>query len=102
MGDNTLFVDVLFRLLYDVREVINMQKTFEDFSVFGDNIQTLRRKYGLSQTAMAKKLHVGINTLQALEKGPPCPNVGIKIFSYIQEEFGVQPSLMFIPEMEEW
>lgn len=79
-----------------------MEEKYEDFRIFGENLWHLRNQHGLSQEAMAQKLHIGVNTLQNVEGGIFCPRLRMEVLFYIQEEFGVQPCLMFIPEMEEW
>ena len=41
----------------------------DDYKNVCDNIRWLRQEYGLSRTAMAKKLHISIKTLDLLEAG---------------------------------
>ena len=64
---------------------------------FCDNVRYLRKRYRLTQTEMAKKLHIGIASLRALERGDFPPRLGVEVIFYIHKHFGVPPKRIFAP-----
>lgn len=66
-----------------------------------DNIRYLRRKHGLSRTAMARKLHVTVKTLDSLEAGLIPPRISITFLYYIHREFGISPEQLLRVRLEE-
>ena len=55
------------------------------------NIRYLRAKHGLSRTAMARRLHISMKTLDSIEAGVMPNKCGINLFFYIHREFGITP-----------
>lgn len=66
-----------------------------DTFIFCQNIRRLREKHRLSKTAMARKLNIGIKSLNALESGIIPPRLGSNIILDIYENFGITPNRMF-------
>ena len=62
--------------------------------IFLQNIIWLRKHYGLSKKEMAKKLGIGIWTLNKIEKGELPPRLKIDVLFYIYKEFGISMSEM--------
>ena len=55
------------------------------------NIRYLRKVFGLSRTVMARKLHISVKTLDALESCTVSAKLRIHFLLYIHKEFGVSP-----------
>ena len=54
------------------------------------NIAWLRRRNGLSKREMARRLGIGVASLNAIERGE-LPNVSVEIFFNIEKSFGIHP-----------
>ena len=65
------------------------------------NIRYLRASHGLSRTAMAKKLHISIKTLDALESGHFPEYIGVNMFFHVQRIFGVHPKILLSVRLED-
>ena len=57
--------------------------------IFLNNVIWLRKHYGLSKKEMAKKLEIGIGTLNKIEKGELPPELRIDVLYCIWKEFGI-------------
>lgn len=66
--------------------------TKEEIKNFCENIKALRRKYGLSEAEMAKKIGVGVETLKKIERGILPPNLNCEVMVAIFREFHLPPS----------
>ena len=58
-------------------------------NTFLQNVRWLRKNYGLSKKEMAKKLEIGIGTLNKIEKGELPPGLRIDVLYCIWKEFGI-------------
>ena len=63
--------------------------------IFLENLRRLRKREGLSPREMAKKLGVGVKTLEQLENGIVPAHVSCSIVFRIQREFQVAAPLQF-------
>ena len=66
-----------------------------EIDIFLKNVAYLRKLHGLSKAEMAKKLHIGVNTLTKIENGQLPPRVNVKIFFYIEKQFGISAQDLF-------
>lgn len=64
-------------------------------AIFCANIAYLRKTHGLSKRKMCRRLHIGLQTLQKLEKGILPPGLSSEIVIYAAESFGLSPSALF-------
>ena len=64
------------------------------------NIRFLRRKYGLSRTAMARRIHVTIKTLDSMEAGVIPDRIGIYFLYYVQQAFDIAPQDLMMTRLE--
>ncbi|MBQ5321300.1 MAG: helix-turn-helix transcriptional regulator [Oscillospiraceae bacterium] len=69
----------------------------KEIRVFCENIRYLRKKNGLSEKEMAKKLGIGIKSLNSIESGYLPPRVTVDIIYAIYENFGILPKDIFYP-----
>ena len=67
---------------------------------FCENVRYLRKQHRLTQKEMAQKLHIGISSLRALERGCFPPRLGVEMVFYIHKQFGVPPKRIFAPLQE--
>lgn len=65
------------------------------------NMIWLRRKHGLSKKQMAKRLGIGIGTLNALERGELPPRMGVSVLYAIHDSLGTAPSLLLTQWLED-
>ena len=63
------------------------------------NIRFLRQRAGLSQTAMAKKLHITRKNLQMLETGTFPQRISISFFFYVHQAFGIPPQELLLTRL---
>ena len=56
---------------------------------FLHNVTWLRKYYGLSKKEMAKKLKIGIETLNKIERGELPPGLKIDVLYHIRKVFGI-------------
>ena len=71
----------------------------EDIQVFLRNITLLRKSRGLSKKEMAKKLRIGVWSLNKIERGELPPRLGADVFLAVYRNFGIYPSALFDPRM---
>lgn len=64
------------------------------------NLYLIRKKNGLTQKEMAKRIGIGINTLRQLEKGIIPSRVSVGLIFNISNEFNIEPYELFIIEQE--
>lgn len=64
------------------------------------NIRYLRKQHGLSRTAMARKLHITVKTLDLLEAGTFPERINIGLFFCVQKVFGVSPKRLLTVLLE--
>ena len=69
-------------------------KNRKEYALLCQNICYLRKKHGLSRTAMARKLHITTKTLDLLESGIIPEYVYIDFLFHIQKDFGISPTQM--------
>ena len=73
----------------------------DDYKNVCDNIRWLRQRYGLTRTAMAKKLHISIKTLDLLEAGIFPERIHIGFFFQVYQAFGIPPKMLLTTRLEE-
>lgn len=56
-----------------------------------ENITCLRKKHGLSKKQMAKILHIGVGTLNKIERGEIPPRITIDLFYCVHSYFHIDP-----------
>lgn len=64
------------------------------------NLYLIRKKNGLTQKEMAKRIGIGINTLRQLEKGIIPSRVSVGLIFNISNEFNIEPHELFIIEQK--
>ena len=74
--------------------------TEEQCQNLGHNVRVLRKKYGLSRTAMARRLHVTIKTLDSIEAGVIPDRVGVLFLFYLQRDFHIPISTLLMFRLE--
>ena len=75
--------------------------TSEEYGIVCANIRYLRKQHGLSRTAMARKLHIAVKTLDLLEGGTFPERINISLFFYVQQAFDVPPKRLLTVLLEE-
>lgn len=70
-------------------------------SNFCANVRYLRRREGLSRTAMAKQIGVTGKTLDAFEAGEIPPRSSVRVLFNISRAFGVDPDLLVGARLED-
>lgn len=73
----------------------------DNYSNVCSNIRYLRRKHGLSRTAMAKKIHITVKNLDSLESGFFPERISIQFFFNIEQAFGISPKTMLTTRLED-
>jgi len=73
----------------------------EEYDIVCENIRYLRKKYGLSRTAMARRLHITVRTLDLLEAGIFPDRIRIGIFFHVWQAFDVPPTMMLTCRLEQ-
>ena len=64
------------------------------------NIRYLRKANRLSRTAMARKLHITLKTLDLLESGVFPERINIALFFHVNKAFGVTPKRLLTVSIE--
>ncbi len=72
-----------------------MKNKRDSWQMFSKRLVWLREQHGLSRREMAKRLHIGISTLERIEGGELPPRLNADIVFYIQKEFGLSPHRQF-------
>ena len=70
-------------------------ETEEELRCFMRNMAQLRAEHGLSKREMAKRLGIGVGTLNKLEQGQLPARLSASVIYSIYREFGVLPSRQF-------
>ena len=70
-------------------------KMKSEIDVFCKNIRQIRSREGLSKTAMAKMLGIGVQSLTKIENGILPARLSCKIFENIYFHFGIVPKALF-------
>lgn len=65
------------------------------------NVRVLRARHGLSRSAMAKRIHVSLKTLDSLESGLYPDRCGICLLFHIQQAFGIPPRENLLTRLDE-
>ena len=71
-----------------------------EFGIICDNVRFLRKREGLSRTAMAKRLHITCKTLDLLEGGLFPERCGIGFVMYACEAFQIPPQQFVAQRLE--
>lgn len=66
-------------------------ETPDDIEIFGHNVAWLRKQNGLSKKEMAKLLHIGVGSLNKIERGELPPLLRADVFFFIKLHFGLSP-----------
>lgn len=77
-------------------------RTDNEYQIVCANIRYLRKQHSLSRTAMARKLHISVKTLDLLEGGIFPERINIGLFFYVQQVFGVSPKRLLTVSLEEF
>lgn len=72
-----------------------------EIEIFTHNIAWLRRHHKLSKKKMAALLHIGVPTLEKLERGELPPYVTANIFFHIEDHFHLTPEEQLTRRLEE-
>ena len=76
--------------------------TIEDeYQIVCHNIRVLRKTNGLSRTAMARRIHVSLKTLDSLEGGIFPDRIRIGFFFHVEQAFGIPPQKMLMVRLED-
>ena len=75
--------------------------TEDNYRMVCRNIRYLRAAHGLSRTAMARRLHITIKTLDAMEAGIFPERTGIQLLFHVFQAFGVSPSQLTTTSLED-
>ena len=73
----------------------------EQSQIVCHNIRVLRRKHGLSRTAMARRIHVTLKTLDSMEAGVIPDRIGILFLYHVMQAFGISPQNMLMVPLQE-
>ena len=68
--------------------------TEEEYGIICENVRFLRQQHGLSRTAIARRLHITLKTLDLLEAGTFPDRIHIGFFFHVHQAFGVPPHKM--------
>lgn len=60
--------------------------------IFCENVRLLRKREGLTQKEMAKRLKISVKSLSRIEKGTVPPRLSCEIVVNIYFEFGIDTS----------
>lgn len=66
-----------------------------EWEIFSQNIKKIRKEQGLSKKSMAKRLKIGIQSLNKIENGELPPRLSVQIFFEIYKEFHIHPKDQF-------
>ncbi len=70
-------------------------ETQTEIKTLCENIKRIRKREGLSKTAMAKKLGIGIKSLEKIESGILPERLGCQVLGNIYFHFGIAPKTLF-------
>ncbi len=63
--------------------------------IFLENIKRLREEKGYSKREMAKRLKIGLYSINKIESGELPPRLSIDVLDNIEKEFKIYPADMF-------
>ncbi len=69
--------------------------TETEFQIFCENIRRLRKQYALSKKEMAKRLGIGMRSLEKIERGDIPVRLGCQIIFNASRCFGIRPAALF-------
>jgi DNA-binding XRE family transcriptional regulator len=69
----------------------------KEIMAFCENVRYVRKKNGLSKKEMAKKLGIGVKSLELIESGSLPPRMSVRVVYMIYENFGILPKDIFYP-----
>ena len=69
-----------------------IDKSKEQLLILCDNVRFLRKREGLSQKEMAKRLKVSVRSISMIEKGIIPDRLSCEIIFNIYFEFGISPN----------
>lgn len=72
-------------------------KTDSYLLAFCQNVRYLRKYHGLSRTAMARRIHISLRTLDSIESGVLPSKMDCQVLLHIQQEFHIPISQLFVP-----
>ncbi len=67
----------------------------DEITIFCDNIRMLMEENNLSDTGMAKIMHVGVKNLRLIKNGELPPSVTTRNLFYICDYFKIHPKDLF-------
>ena len=70
-------------------------------NIFLLNISYLRKQHGLSKKEMARRLGIGLRSLNKVEQGSIPPRLTVEIFFAVWEQFHIKPSILLTELLEE-
>ena len=73
----------------------------EEYQIVCHNIRVLRKRHGLSRTAMARRIHVSLKTLDSLEAGIFPKRIRIGFFFHVERAFGISPQKMLMERLQD-
>ena len=76
-------------------------KTSDEFEIVCQIIRYLRQTQGLSRTAMARKLHITIRTLDLLESGIFPDRIHVGFLFHVWQAFGISPPALLSKTLSE-
>lgn len=62
-----------------------------EWKIFSYNVRFIRMRYNIPKKEMAKKLGIGIKSLDKIEDGEMPQRLSVEIFFRIRNIFGIQP-----------
>lgn len=65
-----------------------MMNNSDEMERFCENVRAIRRREGLSKTAMAKRLHISTQSLTRIENGEIPPRLDCFVILMLCREFG--------------
>ncbi len=72
-----------------------MNYSEKEIAILLNNVSILRRTNNLSQKEMAKKLNIGVHTLNKIENGELPKRLGVKTLFLIEKHFNIPASMLF-------
>ena len=68
-----------------------------DLQLFCENVVYIRKKYRITLTSMARRLHTTVATLKRIENGEMPKKVTVEMLINVCQSFGYRPSELFLP-----
>ena len=73
----------------------------DEILIFAHNLTWLRKKHGLSKQSMARKLGIGVESLNKLEQGIIPPRLSANIFFEVRRYFKLTPAQQLTQWLED-